>query len=128
MLGRLSAMDDPILWRHADVRWSPEGYVLEVPIQIDERTAYECRSEVASAVRDALAEHDVASINISPAESRPGELEIVTRQMIDATEAVELREALLRVLQHAVNETDEAVAEDEQAKAFVLAALRQPPA
>lgn len=120
-------MSDPIQWANADLEWSPDGYVLRVPIGIGERTAYECRSDLSSAIREALAENQVVSINISPADSSPGELEIITHQMIDSTEAVELRENVLRVLQYAVDETERVATEDEQAAQFVLAALRQPP-
>jgi hypothetical protein len=121
-------VSDLIQWSKADLRWTPDGYVLRAPIGIDERTACESLDDLETVIRDALAERQVVSISVTPADSAPGELEITTRQMIDSTEAVELREAVLRVFQYAVDETDRAAKDDEQAVKFVLAALRQPPA
>lgn len=117
--------------------WSPEGYVLRAPLWAQERPLHESRSALRQAVNGALAEFEVVSVSVSPMElsnidgragSEPGELVIVTSQMISPQAASALRESVSAVLTGAVEAADQAEDADQSAWELVRAALVDKPA
>ena len=60
-------------------------------------------------------------------DSSPGELEIVTRDMITPAEAVKLRASVTLLLRNAIAATQSRIEADEEAAKALQEALRQPP-
>jgi hypothetical protein len=133
MLGIVLAMSEPVQWGRAWMSWSPEGYVLRVPLWAQERPLHESRSELRLAVDGALGEFEVVSVSASPmelshsdgrAEADPGILEVATRRMISAEAAGALRESVSKVLTDAVEAADRGEEVDQEAWKSVKRALQ----
>jgi hypothetical protein len=119
------------------MHWSPRGYVLRVPLWVLERPLHECFRDLQLAVETALAEFEVAATiqttamelirNSTESRADPGELEIVTRQMIDSGAARRLCEEVTTVLMTAIERADRLGEADEGIAKQTFAVFRQQP-
>jgi hypothetical protein len=127
-------MNEPVQWGRSHMSWSPDGYILRVTLWALERPLQECSRELGKAIREALGEFEVVSIEATPMEKTsdgtgpradPGQLEIVTRLMMSQEAARSLREGVTLVLRNAVQRADQAAEADDKAAKQVLEVLRQ---
>jgi hypothetical protein len=128
---------DPVFWGRAGLGWSREGYIARFPLWVEERALYECEDELRQAIADALEAHETVTVGLKPmvvtrtessSNAEPGQLEIVTQEMIEPAEAVAMKRTVTPLLASAMEATDRLIEDDNKAAEAFREALRQPEA
>lgn len=128
-------MTDPVFWGRAGLGWSREGYIARFPLWVEERALYECEDDLIRTIDDALEAHSTVTVGLkamvvtrteSSTDAEPGQLEIVTQELIAPGEAVVMKQAVTQLLISAMEATDRLVEQDDKAAEALKEALRQP--